>query len=117
MAWIQSEPHPSTKRACRSARGLTRIPVVLPTEDSLFDAARQAASRLRTAGLRTTTPLEVRKLGKEIGRADKAGARAVVIIGPEDWASEMVTVRNMTSGVQQKTTLEDLVGNVRAITQ
>ncbi|WP_019856313.1 histidine--tRNA ligase [Actinopolyspora mortivallis] len=91
--------------------------VVLPTEDGLFDAARQAASRLRAAGLRTTTPLEVRKLGKEIGRADKAGARAVVIVGPDDWSTGHVTVRDLSTGDQQPTTLDELAETVTPITR
>lgn len=76
--------------------------VVIPTAEGLFDPARRAAASLRAAGLRTTTPLEVRKLGKEIGRADKAGARVVVIVGEQDWEAGLVTVRDLTSGEQRQ---------------
>lgn len=89
--------------------------VVLPTGDELFDAAREVARRLRAAGLRTTTPLEVRKLGKEIGRADKAGARAVVIVGSEDWSAGTVTVRDLASGEQQQVTLDNVASAVQAV--
>lgn len=74
---------------------------VIPTEEDLYDAARTVARLLRQVGIRATTPLERRKLGKEIARADKAGARAVVIIGPNDWASGNVAVRNLSTGDQQ----------------
>lgn len=89
--------------------------VVLPTDDSLFNAARQAANTLRNTGLRTTTPLEVRKLGKEIQRADKAGARAVVIVGQNDWNTGHVTIRNLASGEQHQVTLDALAQSLTAL--
>lgn len=89
--------------------------VVIPTDASLFDTGREAARRLREAGIRTTTPLEVRKLGKELSRADRAGARAVIIVGQEDWASEQVTVRDLVSGDQQQVALDRLAPAVQAV--
>lgn len=85
--------------------------VVIPTADELLDAARAVARTVRAAGVRTLTPLESRKLGKEIGRADRAGARVVVIVGPEDWPAGYVTVRDLRTGEQQRVTL-DAVGPV-----
>ena len=76
--------------------------VVIPTSEGMFDVARKTATSLRDAGVRTTTPLEIRKLGKEIGRADKAGARAVVIVGEQDWQAGLLTVRDLTSGDQHQ---------------
>ncbi len=73
---------------------------VLPTEPGLDGAARQVARLLRDAGLRTATPLEGRRIGKEIPRAVKAGARAVVIVGPDDWSAGNVTVRDLATGQQ-----------------
>jgi histidyl-tRNA synthetase len=89
--------------------------VVLPTSEELFDAARQAAGALRIAGIRTTTPLEIRKLGKEIGRADKAGAHAVVIVGQEDWNAGVVTVRDLSSGEQHQVGLDGLADVAQAL--
>ncbi|MBO0801645.1 MAG: histidine--tRNA ligase [Nocardiopsaceae bacterium] len=74
---------------------------VIPVSDDLLAPARGVATDLRKAGWRATTPIEVRKLGKEIARADKAGARAIVIIGPAEWAEGNVTVRDMASGDQR----------------
>ncbi|MBI1758779.1 MAG: histidine--tRNA ligase [Actinobacteria bacterium] len=77
--------------------------VVIPTHDDLYEDARTVARQLRQAGWNTSLPLEPRKLGKEIARADKAGARAVVIIGPEDWKAGNLVVRNLTTGDQETT--------------
>jgi histidyl-tRNA synthetase len=76
---------------------------VIPVDETLTQAARQVARSLRQAGLRTSTPLEVRKLGKELARADKSGARVAVIVGRDEWAAGAVTIRNMVTGDQQQT--------------
>ncbi|EHR53279.1 histidyl-tRNA synthetase [Saccharomonospora marina XMU15] len=89
--------------------------VVIPTAEALFEPARTAAAQLRAAGVRTTTPLESAKLGKEIGRADKAGARAVVIIGEQDHAEGMATVRDLVSGEQERVALPDVANAVRKL--
>lgn len=75
---------------------------VIPVDPALIEAARQVARELRRAGLRTSTPLEYRKLGKELARADRAGARVAVIIGSDEWAADTVTIRNMVTGDQQQ---------------
>jgi len=74
---------------------------VIPVTDDLAGAAREIARQLRRAGWRTSVPVEIRRLGREIARADKAGVRAIVIIGPGEWAEGKVTVRNMATGQQQ----------------
>ncbi|MEU6643817.1 histidine--tRNA ligase [Saccharomonospora sp. NPDC046836] len=80
--------------------------VVIPVVEELGDAARQVAATLRRAGIRTSVPLEYRKLGKELGRADKAGARAVVIVGQEDWDAGNVTVRSLVTREQRQVTVD-----------
>lgn len=85
---------------------------VIPTEESLLPVARQVAGQLRQAGLRASTPLDVRKLGKEISRADKVGASVVVIIGPEDWSTKTMVVRDLRSGNQVPTGLATVSARV-----
>jgi histidyl-tRNA synthetase len=75
---------------------------VIPVDPTLAEPARRVARDLRQAGLRTSTPLEYRKLGKELARASKSGARVAVIIGREEWATGAVTIRNMVTGDQQQ---------------
>lgn len=74
---------------------------VLPVTAEETGAARTVARALRAAGLRTSVPLEWRKLGKELTKADKAGARAVVIVGAEDWAAGNVTIRDLGTREQR----------------
>lgn len=75
---------------------------VIPVDPTLIQAARQVARELRRAGLRTSTPLESRRLSKELARADRSGARVAVIIGSDEWAADTVTIRNMVTGDQQQ---------------
>ena len=89
--------------------------VVVPISEELSDAARAVAGKLRKAGLRTSTPLELRKLGKELTRADKAGARAVVIVGQEDWDAGNVTVRSLATRDQQQVPVDSAASAVSAL--
>ncbi|MDT8909549.1 histidine--tRNA ligase [Amycolatopsis sp. PS_44_ISF1] len=89
--------------------------VVIPVSEELADAAREVATSLRRAGLRTSTPLELRKLGKELTRADKAGAAAVVIVGQEDWAAGTVTVRSLATREQRQVALAEAPSAVSAL--
>jgi histidyl-tRNA synthetase len=82
--------------------------VVIPITPDLYEAARTVARQLRQAGWCVTTPLEPRKLGKEITRAAKAGARAVLIIGADDWQREDLVVRNLATGEQHTVAASDV---------
>jgi histidyl-tRNA synthetase len=101
--------------------GLTPAPrsevdvMVIPVTEDLADAARSVAGSLRAAGLRTSTPIEHRKLGKELTRADKAGAAAVVIVGQEDWAAGNVTVRSLATREQNPVAIADAATAVQAL--
>jgi histidyl-tRNA synthetase len=89
--------------------------VVVPVTEELSDVARTVAGTLRKAGLRTSIPLEPRKLGKELARADKVGARAVVIIGQEDWDAGNVTVRALATREQQQVPVASAASTVAAL--
>ncbi|MFN2495304.1 MAG: histidine--tRNA ligase [Pseudonocardiaceae bacterium] len=88
---------------------------VIPVVDTLSEPARGVARELRQAGLRTSTPLELRKLGKELARADRAGAQVAVIVGRDEWDAGTVTVRSMVTGDQRQTPAGDIVSVVSAM--
>ncbi len=91
--------------------------VVIPVSDALDEPTRRVARQLRAGGLRASTPLEFRKLGKELARAHRAGARAVVIIGPDEWAAGGVTVRDMSSGDQRRVPVGGVLDAVLSVTR
>lgn len=84
--------------------------VVIPVAPEQADAARIVARGLRAADLRTSVPLEPGKLGKELTRADRAGARAVVIVGPQEWENGTVTLRELATGEQHSVGVEEVAG-------
>lgn len=86
--------------------------VVIPIAEELTDEARTVATALRRAGIRTSVPLEFHKLGKELTRADKAGARAVVLVGQQDWEAGEVTVRSLVTREQRQVPLDSVPGVV-----
>jgi len=88
---------------------------VIPLDVDLDSPARDIARHLRGAGYRVSTPLTQRKLGKELARADKAGADAVVIIGPQDWRTATVAVRDLRTGEQATIAVNDVVSAVQRI--
>ena len=88
---------------------------VIPLDTNLESPARDIARRLRGAGHRVSTPLTHRKLGKELARADKAGADAVVIMGAQDWETATLVVRDLRTGEQTTIAAADVVAAVQRI--
>ncbi|MGI8828444.1 MAG: histidine--tRNA ligase [Candidatus Limnocylindria bacterium] len=81
---------------------------VLGTGDDHADRLRVAAV-LREAGVAVRPDGSVRKLGKQLESAAKAGARWAVIIGEE----ETVALKDLASGEQQSVQVERLASLVR----
>lgn len=89
--------------------------VVIALDEELSDASREVARRIRDAGTRVTTPLEPRKLGKELTRAGKAGTRVAVIVGSEEWARGFVGVRDLATREQREVPVDAVADAVQAI--
>ncbi len=72
-----------------------------------FGAAAQAAAiglarRLRDAGFVVELPAVEMKFGKSLGLADRLKARHAVIVGDDELAAGVVTVKRLSDGTQQK---------------
>jgi histidyl-tRNA synthetase len=59
------------------------------------------ASELRQAGLNTACYLAADKLSKQFKYADRTGARVVTVLGPDELAQGLVTLKELASGEQQ----------------
>ncbi len=64
--------------------------------------------RARRAGLRTEMDLRGGSLKAQLRRADKMGARRVIILGAAELSSGKVVLRDMTQGSQTEVPLEEL---------
>ncbi len=74
-----------------------------------FGAAAQSAAiglarRLRDAGFVVELPAAEMKFGKSLGLADRLKARHAVIMGDDELAAGIVTVKRLSDGSQQKLT-------------
>src|SRR5579862_8699218 len=84
-----------------------------------FGAAAQAAAiglarRLRDAGLVVELPAAELKFGKSLGLADRLKARHVVIVGEDELAAGIFTVKRLADGSQQKLSEAELLSYLRA---
>ncbi|MGE7136143.1 histidine--tRNA ligase [Luteibacter sp. NPDC031894] len=71
------------------------------------------ASELRSAGIATEVVLEGGKLGKQFKYADRAGIRFVVVIGEDEIAKGVVTVKDLRREDQFEVSRADLVKTLR----
>ncbi len=73
---------------------------------TVFDAQRQPvsmalAAELRMAGMNVICSPEVTKLPKQFKYADRIGVRVAVVIGPDEAASNQVTIKDLRDGSQR----------------
>jgi histidyl-tRNA synthetase len=84
-----------------------------------FGAAAQSAAiglarRLRDAGFIVELPAVEMKFGKSLGLADRLKARHAVIMGDDELAAGIVTVKCLADGSQQKLAEPDLFSYLRS---
>ncbi|MBQ9664303.1 MAG: histidine--tRNA ligase [Oscillospiraceae bacterium] len=86
--------------------------LVIPmTED--YGPAVEAATALRSAGLRAQLYTEKRKFKAKMGYADKIGVPFVVLLGEDEVAKGQLSVKNMESGEQQMLSAEQAAVLIR----
>jgi histidyl-tRNA synthetase len=83
-----------------------------------FGAAAQTvaiglARRMRDAGLVVELPAVEMKFGKSLGLADRLKARHAVIIGDDELAAGIFTVKRLSDGTQQKLAEAELFTHLR----
>jgi len=86
----------------------TRPIAVVPVNHEVEGAAMRLAHRLRGAGL--VVELAYRgNLSRRMKRANRLNARAAVIVGPDELARDVATLRDLDSGDQQEAPLDALI--------
>ncbi|MCR4708080.1 MAG: histidine--tRNA ligase [Clostridiales bacterium] len=79
--------------------------LILPMTQDLTSAAALSA-RLRAAGLRVQIYLENKKFKHKIGYADKLGVPFTLFLGDDEIASNLLSLKDMATGEQEKLTEE-----------
>ncbi|HSN69570.1 MAG TPA: histidine--tRNA ligase [Thermoanaerobaculia bacterium] len=86
---------------------------VVPVNDSVRSDALRIVSRLRGEGLSVTYPYKSAGVGKALKAAAAGGVREAIVVGPDEVAAGIVSVRNLTSGEERKVSLEDYLDGLR----
>ncbi len=84
---------------------------VIPIGDEMCGPARRVLRRLRDRGVRADAPYASAsggKLGRALRTADQAGARRAILVGPEEWATQSVRVKELASREERIVRLDDL---------
>jgi len=91
-----------------------------PVLVTVFDEERllasfKLASELRRAGLNVICYPEAAKLPKQFKYADRVGAKATLVLGPDEVETGQVAVKNLINGEQVLVSREALVAQIRKI--
>ncbi|MEQ9555073.1 MAG: histidine--tRNA ligase [Rhodospirillales bacterium] len=86
--------------------------VVIPLGDEAHEPAMKVALDLRRSG-HTVDMGYSGNLKKRLARADKANAKAVLILGSDELARGVATLRNMETGTQAEVKLSDIVETLK----
>ena len=87
--------------------------LVTQMDPALLPTYLAVASDLRGAGIATEVVMESGKLGKQFKYADRAGIRFVVVIGEDEVAKGVVTVKDLRREDQFEVSRADLVKTLR----
>ena len=74
----------------------------------------ELANELRAAGINTEAVIDGGKLGKQFKYADRAGIRFVLVLGPDEIAKGVVSVKDLRSQAQSEVAHAELVDWLRA---
>jgi histidyl-tRNA synthetase len=80
----------------------------------VLDQAQPVINELRAAGLNLAVDLSGKKLGDQIKTADKKNLRQVIIIGETELKNGQFTLKNLSSGDEQKGEAESLAKIIKA---
>ena len=82
--------------------------VIFAFNSNLRSAAMNVASILRGKGRSVDLVLEDRKMKWGFKHANRAGAKRVVLLTPEEWSMGKIRVRNMTTGEEKDLDVNEL---------
>ncbi|TLM98897.1 MAG: histidine--tRNA ligase, partial [Actinobacteria bacterium] len=87
---------------------------VAAVDESVRPHAFAIAAALRAAGIAAELDHQARSLKSQFKQADRAGARFVVIAGPDEVAEGQVTVRDMGTKEETRVAIDDVAAHAVA---
>ncbi|RMG57932.1 MAG: histidine--tRNA ligase, partial [Deltaproteobacteria bacterium] len=94
-----------------------KLPLFLALQEkSLVDVAFRLKRDLEKQGLRCEIDYEGRSLKSQMRRANRLGAKFVVIFGEDEWSRGVVKVKNMEEGEEREVPVDELASTLGALT-
>ncbi len=87
--------------------------LVTMMDEAQLPAYLELATQLRNAGIATEVVMEPGKLAKQFKYADRAGVRFVAVLGPDELAKGVVTLKDMRKQEQFEVARGELVKTLR----
>ena len=87
--------------------------LVTMMDEAHLPAYLELATQLRNAGIATEVVMEPGKLAKQFKHADRAGVRFVAVLGPDELAKGVVTLKDMRKQEQFEVARGELVKTLR----
>ena len=94
-------------------RGSVPLTVFIPMGDDAEREGIQMVGILRDRGIRVVVDYRDGSLKGRMRRADRLGARFVIILGEDELRSGVVTLRDMESGLQERVSLDLAVDRIQ----
>ncbi len=87
---------------------------------TVFDSERQKdsmtlAAQLRQAGLKVICNTEISKMPKQFKYADRIGVRVVAVIGPDEAATNQVTIKDLVNATQHTVSRTQAVFEIKKL--
>jgi len=84
------------------------IVYIHPIGNEMRKEAVSLATELRGKGIKVEMDLMRRSMQKSLQYADRMGAKVAIIMGPDEWAKGMVTLKNMETGEQKEVERDEI---------
>jgi histidyl-tRNA synthetase len=78
-----------------------------------LDRYLKIAGMLRAAGINTEVYLEPAKLGNQLSYADRKGFRVALIAGENEFAKNVVQIKNLSAKTARDAPMDDVVFTVK----
>jgi histidyl-tRNA synthetase len=88
---------------------------VVLADETLRDEALKLIHQLRDAGIAVDYALALAKVGKQFQAASASGAHFAMTIGPDEWKSGDVKLKNLSTGAEESVKLAHITARVRKI--
>ncbi|HHX59929.1 MAG TPA: histidine--tRNA ligase [Epulopiscium sp.] len=83
--------------------------VIIPMNNDYLDYAIELVNNLRKQNIKSELYVETAKLGKKMTYANKIGVPYTMIIGQEEKETQLLSIKNMKTGLEDKLSLENII--------